>query len=152
MTTDKTWTVSLEEDTETGELILPFSDEMLEGLGWTEGDTLEWADRGDGSWSLSKKQEEKEWVMVETVQQFRHRYMVEVPVGKAEWAMDTVVMNDAKEFSQMHLGETIVSHRVVTKEEALAICDIDNDYVKSWSDEMKISTFFTKDGEKIEKL
>jgi hypothetical protein len=150
MTTDKTWTVSLDEDPETGELILPFSDEMLEGLGWTEGDTLVWTDRGDGSWSLSKKQEEKEWVMVETVQQFRHRYMVEVPVGKAEWALDTVVMEDAKEFSQLHLGETIVSHRVVTQEEALAICDIDNDYVKSWTDELKMKSFFTKDGEKVE--
>lgn len=148
--TDKTWTVSLEEDPETGELILPFSDEMLEGLGWTEGDTLTWTDRGDGSWCLSKKQEEKEWVMVETVQQFRHRYMVEVPAGKAEWALDTVVMEEAKEFSQLHLGETIVSHRVVTQEEALAICDIDNDYLKSWTDEMKIKNLFTKHGEKVE--
>ena len=58
MTNNKVWTVTLEEDPETGELILPFSDEMLEGLGWSEGDVLTWTDRGDGSWSLEKKPNE----------------------------------------------------------------------------------------------
>lgn len=52
----KSWTVTLEEDPETGELILPFSNEMLEGLGWQEGDVLEWIDNKDGSWSLVKKE------------------------------------------------------------------------------------------------
>ena len=53
----KSWTVTLEEDPETGELILPFTNEMLEGLGWQEGDVLEWIDNKDGSWSLVKKEE-----------------------------------------------------------------------------------------------
>jgi len=53
--TDKTWTVTLEQDPKTGELILPFTDEMLVDLGWSEGDVLTWNDRGDGSWSLEKK-------------------------------------------------------------------------------------------------
>ena len=53
--TDKTWTVTLEQDPKTGELILPFTDEMLVDLGWSEGDVLTWHDRGDGSWSLEKK-------------------------------------------------------------------------------------------------
>jgi hypothetical protein len=52
-------------------------------------------------------------------------------------------MNEAQEFSQEHLDETIVSHRVVSKKEALALCDIDNDYTKSWSKDKKIETFFT---------
>jgi hypothetical protein len=52
-------------------------------------------------------------------------------------------MNEAKEFSQEHLGETIVSHRVVSKDEALTICDKDNDYTKSWDNETKIKNFFT---------
>jgi len=62
---------------------------------------------------------------------------------KAEWALDTVTMEEAKEFSQQHLGQTIVSHRVVTKEEALALCDKENDYAKKWNDELKVKTFFT---------
>ena len=84
-----------------------------------------------------------EWVLVEAVSVFRMRYMVEVPKGKSEYALDTVVMNEALEFSQKHLDETIVSHRVVGKKEALALCDEDNDYTKGWSKDKKIEAFFT---------
>jgi len=94
--------------------------------------------------------EKKEWVLVEAVSQFRMRYMVEVPEGKKEWALDTVVMNEAKEFSQVHLGETIVSHRVVSMKEALAICDEDNHYCSSWTEAQKENAFFTHEGEKVE--
>lgn len=87
---------------------------------------------------------ETELVLVETVSMFRHRYVVEVPKGRSEWALDTVVCHDAKEFSQKHLDETIVSHRVITENEALALCDIDNDYVKDWETDRKLFTFFTK--------
>lgn len=55
----KSWTVTLEEDPTTGDLILPFSDEMLEEVGWQEGDVLEWIDNKNGSWSLVKKEEKK---------------------------------------------------------------------------------------------
>jgi hypothetical protein len=96
---------------------------------------------------MSKK---TQLVLVETVSMFRMRYVVEVPVGtddynndKSLWALDTVTMNEAQEFSQEHLDETIVSHRVVSKKEALALCDIDNDYTKSWSKDKKIEAFFT---------
>ena len=58
MTTEpKTWTVTLEEDPESGDLILPFPDDMLEEAGWREGDVLEWIDNKDGTWSLIKKEE-----------------------------------------------------------------------------------------------
>lgn len=48
------WELTVEEDPETGELILQLPQDMLSLQGWTEGDTLEWSDNGDGSWSLSK--------------------------------------------------------------------------------------------------
>lgn len=89
----------------------------------------------------------KVWVMVETISQYRMRYMVEAPADHPEYALDDVTCEDAKEFSQLWLGETIVSHRVVPEDEAIAICDVDNDYCKSWSSEQKIDTFFTKEGE-----
>jgi len=54
---DKTWTITLEEDPETGELILPFPPDLLAESGWKEGDTLEWIDRGDGSWGLEKQKD-----------------------------------------------------------------------------------------------
>jgi hypothetical protein len=138
----------LEEDPETGDLILPLNDDILEQTGWKTGDSIDWIDNKDGSWTMKKI--ETQWVLVETISTFRERYMVEVPVGtdqygkdKADWALDTVTLEEAKEFSQQHLGETIVSHRVVTKEEALAMCDKDNDYARVWNDELKIKTFFT---------
>ena len=49
------WTVTLEEDPETGDLVMPIPQDLLDTQGWAEGDTLEWKDRGDGSWSLEKK-------------------------------------------------------------------------------------------------
>lgn len=91
------------------------------------------------------------WVLVETVSMFRMRYMIEVPEEHPEYSLDTVTMNEGKEFSQEHIGENIVSHRVMDSlESALALCDADNDYCVSWSDEQKVNVFFTKDGEKAE--
>jgi len=94
--------------------------------------------------------EKTQWVLVECVSTFRNRYMVEVPVGtddynndKTLWALDTVTMQAAKEFSQEYLGEQIVSHRVVTYDEALTLCDKDNDYTVSWDTETKVKNFFT---------
>ena len=141
--------VTLVKDPETGDLILPLDDEIFSETGWEIGDTLEWVDQKDGSWVLRKKEmaQEKEWVLVECISTFRERYMVEVPKGKADWALDTVTMNEAKEFSQKHLGETIVSHRVISEEDALTLCDNENDYAKPWDNEHKMKAFFTKEGE-----
>ena len=142
-------TITLEED-ENGDLVIPFSEELLKEAGFKEGDTLFWKDNKDGSFSITKKEEEMEWVLVECVSQFRERYMVQVPKGKAEYALDTVTMTEAKEFSQEHIGETIVSHRVISEADALELCDKDNDYTTEWTKEMKLQNFFTHDGEKVE--
>lgn len=91
--------------------------------------------------------DEKVWVMVETISQYRMRYMVEAPASNPEYALDDVTCEDAKEFSQLWLGETIVSHHVVSEDTALAICDVDNEYTKDWSTEHKMKNFFTKEGE-----
>lgn len=47
--------VKLETDPSTGELILPLSDDMIESLGWEIGDTIEWVDNHDGSWTIRLK-------------------------------------------------------------------------------------------------
>ena len=139
--------VTLETDPETGDLVLPLPEKLMEETGWKTGDTLDGKDNGDGTFSMTKqKTEETEWVLVEAISQFRERYMVEVPKGKAEWALDTVTLNQAQEFSQEHLGEVIVSHRVVSFDEAMKLCDKDNHYCSAWSDEKKLDAFFTKDG------
>ena len=48
------WTITLEEDHETGDLIMPIPQEVLELQEWQEGDTLEWIDLNNGSWQLKK--------------------------------------------------------------------------------------------------
>ena len=55
--TDKqnSWTLEVQEDPESGDCILQFPPEMLEQVGWKEGDTLVWKQMSDGAWSLSKK-------------------------------------------------------------------------------------------------
>jgi hypothetical protein len=142
------WTLEVQESP-TGDQFIEFPPEALEQVGWKEGDEIEWTDNGDGSWTLTKKEPEKVWVMVEALQTFRMRYMVQVPATNPEWALDTVTCNQAKEFSQLALPEVISSHRVLTEDEALELCDIDNDYIKSWNKEQKIKAFFTKDGEEV---
>jgi len=143
-TGDNSWIATLQEDSETGDLILPLPDDLMKSQGFEIGDVLKWKDNKDGSYSVSKKaSEETEWVLVECVSTFRQRYMVEVPKGKTLWALDTVTMEEAKEFSQEFIGEQIISHRTVSKKEALELCDKDNDYGSEWDKETKMKNFFT---------
>ena len=137
---NKRYVIDVQEDAE-GELFIQFPDEMMAEVGWKPGDVLSWDDNKDGSFSLQKK--ETEYVLVECVSTFRTRYVVQVPKGKAEWALDTVTMEEAQEFSQEHLGEQISSHRVITREEAIALSDHDNDYARTWDDAKKIEVFCT---------
>jgi hypothetical protein len=141
MSEKKSWICEVEQAPD-GEYFIQLTDEMLEASGFKIGDVFDWKDNKDGSYTLTKK-EQKVWVMVDAIQTFRMRYLVEAPVDHPEYALDTVTMNEAKEFSQESLPEQIVSHRIVTEEEALKVCDVDNDYVKSWTKEQKIKTFFT---------
>jgi predicted RNase H-like HicB family nuclease len=149
----KSWTVPVQQH-EDGDYFIEFPEGVLESAGFSVGDTLNWDKRSDGSYVLTKKvdapvettvtePEETELVLVDTVHQFRMRYMVEVPKGKSVWALDTVTCEEAKEFSQEFLGESIVSYRVVSEDEALSICDTDNEYTRSWTTEQKKRSFFT---------
>ena len=139
----KRFTAEVKEDPVTGEALLEFPPEVLNEVGWKEGDVLEWKDNKDGSFLLSKK-EGTEYVLVESVTTFRTRYVVEVPIGKSDWALDTVSSEEAQQFSSTFVNESIFSHRVVTVDEALNLCDADNDYTKNWTQEHKMKTFFTK--------
>ena len=95
------------------------------------------------------------FVLVETISQYRMRYVIEVPDDHMEreypctagqWAEDTVTCEDMREFSQHWVGESILSSREISRDETLALCDIDNDYCSSWSDDQKIHTFVTEVG------
>lgn len=119
--------------------VLPLGEEVVKHLGWKIGDVLEWVDNHDGSWTIKRKEQmKKELVLVECISTFRMRYVVEVPVGEKDWACDSVVMGEVEEMSQHHIGEDIVSHRVISDEEFIKIFDEDNDYLKNWDTELKV--------------
>lgn len=65
--------------------------------------------------------------LVETISQFRIRYVVQA--DKAEYATDTVVMEEAEEFGQKWLGETIVSTKQLVSEELPTLFYEDHDYL-----------------------
>ena len=99
------------------------------------------------------------FVLVETVSQYRMRYVIEVPddhndgeypCSATQWAEDTVSSEEMREFSQKWLGETITSSREISGAEALVLCDLDNDYCSTWPDEKKLEVFVTPIGYKGE--
>lgn len=55
-----------------------------------------------------------------------------------DWAQDSVTMMECEEFSQMHIGESIIDVNALTENEMLELFDRDNDYLKDWSREYKI--------------
>lgn len=83
----------------------------------------------------------KKLVMVEALSQYRMRYVFEVE-DNIDHALDEYIMKEndlsLKEFSQLHLEPTvIISHREITKDDYIRLFDEDNDYLLSWTDEMK---------------
>lgn len=48
------WTAKLEEDSETGELVLPLDPEALSQMGWDVGDELVWTINEDSSVTIEK--------------------------------------------------------------------------------------------------
>ena len=50
----KRWTLQVEK-LEDGDEYIEFPKEVMEEVGWEEGDIIEWIDNKDGSWTLRKK-------------------------------------------------------------------------------------------------
>ena len=90
----------------------------------------------------------EQYVVVTTVETFRHRYVV--PMSELQkmnedsqvdpkWALDAVTMQEVKEFSQYHIGEQIVDMFVMNDNEILELFDKDNDYASSWTRDYKLA-------------
>jgi len=139
------FTAKIEYDEKTDEYYLPLGEEVTKKLGWNLGDKLNWKDNGDGSYTITKIEDDMKIFLVETITTFRHRYAIKCK--SYEHACDTVVMEEASEFSQEHLGETIVSGREISEEEYLKIHDADNGYIASWPKEKKLEFVHTVDYE-----
>lgn len=124
--------------------ILPLTDEILMEAGWNVGDDIEFINNNNGSYTMRKveKQEEEKYYLVECTSTYRMRYVVKAKC--AEHAEDTVVCEEAKEFSQKWLGEAIIGSREISNDDIITLCDEDNDYVKTWSNESKFEAFVTE--------
>ena len=56
MTETNRWIVTVEEDPDTKELVIPFSPDMLAQVGWDFGDIILWKDNQNGSFTLTKQE------------------------------------------------------------------------------------------------
>ena len=89
----------------------------------------------------------KEYTLVETISQFRVRYVVKIPdefetsEQRRAFLEDKIDSEDFHEFSQKHLIELITSTREMDESDVLELCDADNDYAKSWPTEQKLNIF-----------
>ena len=52
------WTIEVQEDPITGDKILEFPDDLMESAGWKEGDSLQWIDNKDGTYTVKKKNDQ----------------------------------------------------------------------------------------------
>ena len=86
--------------------------------------------------------------LVDAVSFFRNSYVIRCE--NEEHASDTVVMEEAEEFSQEWLGETISRVREITEDDYLVLFDKDNDYLKNWNNEQKKQFIHTVDYSKKE--
>ena len=131
----KSWTLPVKEN-ENGELYIELNDEILEDSGFKIGDTLNWKDLKNGSFSLTKA--EGDLYLVEGISMFHMKFVVRAK--EAEHAMDEVVMDNGtlKEFSQNHIDFNILGARKITQDDYLEMFDNDNSYLSSWTDEQKL--------------
>ncbi len=142
---EKKWTLPVLEN-QNGELYIELNDEILEGSGLNIGDTLNWKDNKDGSYSLTKA--EGDLFVVDSISVFHIRHVVRAK--NAEHAMDEVVCDNGnlREFSQKHVDCNIIDARKITAEEYLNMFDKDNSYLSSWSEDKKLEFINTIDYEK----
>jgi hypothetical protein len=50
--------LTVQENEDTGELFLTLPLDVINQVGWWEGELLDWINNGDGSWSIQKHEEE----------------------------------------------------------------------------------------------
>ena len=141
----KRYIANVEYDASTDDYYIALDEKITKELGWNVGDALVWKDNKDGSYSVTKKENTSDLkiFMVETVSIFRHRYAVKAK--SLEHAYDTIVLEEAKEFSQKHIDENIVSGREISEEEFVKIHDEDNEYLSSWDKSKKLSSIHIVD-------
>ena len=88
------------------------------------------------------------YVVVTTISQFKIRYVVpmselqkenpDMPVDP-KWALDGVTCSDYEEFSQEHVGETILDWHIEDEDHVLDRFNKENEYLSGWTKEQKLN-------------
>jgi hypothetical protein len=84
--------------------------------------------------------------LVDAVSTFRNSYVIRCK--NEEHAADSVTLNEAEEFSQEWLGESISRIREITEDDYLFLFDKDNEYLKDWNVDQKKRLIHTVDYDK----
>ena len=91
------------------------------------------------------------YAVVTVISTFRNRYAISVDRLQTlntdvsieglelQWAEDCVTCEELEDFSQLHLGETIIDSVLLDETQMLELFDKDNDYLKDWSKEQKLA-------------
>lgn len=89
---------------------------------------------------------DKQYVIVTSISTHRIRYCVPLDdlrdhdgTVDPKWALDSVTMQEVKEFSQDWIGEQIVDYQVVDDNGMLDQFDKDNGYLKGWTLDKKLA-------------
>lgn len=138
-------------ETRGGDFLLPLTDELAKELKWDHTTELDYEYAPDGGlWIFVKPKVKTEFVVVNAIQSFSTRYIVEVPIGHREDAIEAVrhQTDNFKEFSQKYLGENITTTHVIDKNDIVPLCNVENDYCSTWSHEQKFANFVNLIGEK----
>ena len=82
------------------------------------------------------------YAVVTVISSHRIRYAIPIAelekLGKGdfhpeEWAKDMVACNELEEFSQVHLGESIVDTAILSEEDIVKLFDKDDPYGANWT-------------------
>jgi len=87
----------------------------------------------------------KEYVVITTISTHKSRFVIHKDELQKmntditltdefafDWAKDSVLCNEIKEFSQEWLGDSFIDADIKTEEEILQLFDRENDYLKNW--------------------
>lgn len=98
-----------------------------------------------------KKELESKYVVVTAISSFKIKYVIpteelqklnestELDEARArEWAEECVIMEEVKDFSQKHIGETVIETDILDEDGILEMFDRENDYLSEWTREKKI--------------
>jgi hypothetical protein len=75
----------------------------------------------------------KEYVVITTISHFRLKYIV-----PADEYNEPIDLDNVTDFSQMHISEDIIASEKITEDEALALFDAENQYLRNWPRSKKI--------------